>query len=893
MTRLERIGDLFHRALELPEEQRAAFLHAECADSRERNEVQAMLAGHTKAFAFFDELGHQLRAESALPTEDNWENAALGPYRLKRELGRGGMGVVYLGERTESGFAQLVAIKVIRSGKESDYSKQRFLEERRILSRLRHDGIARLYDGGQTPWGSPYLVMEYVEGERLDEYCRKQNLNLRGRLKLFLQVCAAIRYAHGNLVIHRDLKPANVLVTAEGVPKLVDFGIARRLIDDRPDGAGAPDPLLALTPDYAAPEQLLGQPVTTQTDVWGLGLILYELLSGERPFREGLQRKPDSEPPALTPRCQPEWRSEVASDLDPICRKALALRPEDRYASAEQLAQDIERHLEGYPVSARVPAPAYRAAKFMRRHRQGVAVTGLFALVLLVAGSMLAVQSAAWKRERDKAQRVAGLLVNLFTQVDPDEARQRVIPAHEVLDRGVETVDRELRDEPEVRTELLDVIAQVYHKLARFEEAGRLYGNILASTPNPRERAARLHRWGQLLHDQGKYDEAAARLREALRIRQQNGDPAAAQSTTFLALTLYRKGEFKQAAPLFQEALDSLRKQPAAKVDLADALSGMGLLRFATGDYKGAEAPLREALTLQKQVYGSQHRQIADTLSNLAAVLSRQGRDADSEPLAQESIDILRKVRPRHPKLATALNNLGLMLASKGREPEAESLLRESLAIRRGVLPPLHPDQAQTLSNLGWLLTSLHRFDEAEPLLASALDIRRKAFGPGHVLTADATGSLGMLYLERGQPAKAAPLLEEALSTSVAKIGQKHPVVAIHRNNRAILWALQGDSRAETEFAEALAIRRATLPKGHPHLSWSLLGFGSLLASLGRTAEAEPLLREAVEIRRKTLPAGHVLIREAEWAWKKANGEPAEVPSQAFSVVVQPLRRSF
>ncbi|MBL8214619.1 MAG: serine/threonine protein kinase [Bryobacterales bacterium] len=891
MTRLEHIGELFHQALALPEEERAAFLHGADITSSERDQVQAMLAGHQKAFAFFDDLGHQLRAESALPTEDSWENAALGPYRLRRELGRGGMGVVYLGERTESGFAQLVAIKVIRSGKESDYAQQRFLEERRILSRLRHDGIARLYDGGQTPWGSPYLVMEYVEGERLDEYCRKQNLDLRGRLKLFLQVCAAIRYAHGNLVIHRDLKPANVLVTAEGVPKLVDFGIARRLVEEPSAGDAEPDPLLALTPDYAAPEQLLGQPVTTQTDVWGLGLILYELLCGERPFREGLGRKAGTEPPALASRCRPEWRSEVAADLEPVCRKALALRAEDRYVSAEELARDVERYLDGYPVSARVPTPAYRAAKFVERHRQGVAVTALFALVLVVAGAMLAVQSAAWKRERDKAQRVAGLLVNLFTQVDPDDARQREIPAREVLDRGVEAVDRDLREEPEVRAELLDVIAQVYYKLARFEEAGRLYRTTLEGTRDKQERAARLHRWGQVLHDQGKYDEAAARLREALQIRQEVGGPAAAQSSTFLALTLYRKGDFKQAAPLFQAALDALRKQPGATVDLADALSGMGLLRYATGDYKGAEAPLREALTLQKQVYGSEHRQIADTLSNLAAVLSRQGRDAESEPLARESIDILRKVRPRHPKLATALNNLGLMLASKGREAEAEPPMRESLEIRRAILPAAHPDQAQSLSNLGWLLTTLHRFDEAETLLTSALEIRRKAFGPSHVLTADALGSLGMLYLERWQPARAAPLLEEALATSVAKIGQKHPVVAIHRNNRAILWAVQRNPQAEAEFREALAIRRAMLPKGHPHLSWSLLGLGALLASKGRGTEAEPLLWEAVEIRRKTLPEGHVLIAEAEWAWKRTRGEAAASPSKAFSAVVRTLDR--
>ncbi len=895
--RFTRIQELFHAALERPTAERAAFLAASGEDDGLRGEVAAMLDHHQKAFGWFEELGERL--DRAAPGEIDasaWGGATeIGPYRLQRLIGRGGMGAVFLAERADGQFERQVAVKLIRPGQASEDAVRRFLAERQILSRLQHPAIARLYDGGVTANGLPYYVMEYVDGAPVTLWCDERRLPIQDRLRLFQTICEAVDYAHRNLTVHRDLKPGNILVTAEGRAKLLDFGIAKLLA--APD---APAPALTatrhrpLTPEYAAPEQFSGGAVTTATDVYGLGVVLYELLAGRRPHGakttswEELERAVAGEEPAAPSAAVDEaaagargsrldkLRKALAGDLDKICIKALHKEPDRRYHSAAQLRDDIGRHLNGLPVAARPDTRRYRAAKFVRRHRAGVATAaGVF---LLVAGfaAVVAVQAVRLARERDKARRVSELFVDLFTVADPDRARGETVSVREILDRGAESIDRGLAGQDDVQSSLMETVGRVYHKLGLYERAAPLLEKAVvlkarAFGVEDREVAEATHRLGLLLNDQGRYDAAIMTLQRALELRRKTlgpQDPLLAQSMTYLGLAHLRKGDIKAAEPLFTEAVSRHRRTGRAPpADFADSLTGLAMLHYGKGAYAVSEPLMREALGLQRTALGADHPQIADTLNNLGSVLSRLGRDAEAEPIQREALAIHRKTRGGdHPRVATTLNNLALILFVRGDYAGAEPLYRESLAIRRVKLAAAHPDLAQSLSNLGLLLQNTERFDESEKLYAEALAIRRKTLGPRHVNIVQSLNNLGQLLQAKGDPARAEALLRESLDMVRALLGGQHPFTAISLNNLASALDDRGNTEAEALYREALAIRRKALPAGHPHVAYTLAGLGDYLARRGRADEAEPMLREAVAIRRKVLPKGNWEIAEAESA---------------------------
>jgi len=880
MSRLERIDELFHAALERDPAEWQEFLEAKCPDDAGlRREVMEMLQVRNQAFSFFDSVERQIEApgeDSPLPA-----GTRVGAYLILSEIGRGGMGTVYLAERDDPLLPQRVALKLIRSSRESAETRRRFLSERQILSRLQHDGIARLLDGGNTLDGQPYFVMEYVEGQPIHKYCEEHNVDINGRLRIFLAVCDAVDYAHANLVVHRDLKPGNILVTPKGTVKLLDFGIAKLLSEEPLDAGDATQSMVRpLTPEYAAPEQITGSAITTSTDIYLLGGVLYELLTGKRPFRvqsrtwSELEKVVVNEEPPAPSSMNPALARRLRGDLDVICLKALEKLPESRYRTVRQLMEDIERHLNGDPVLAQRPTTWYRAAKFFRRHRWGVLTTAA-ALVLTSSFSVtLALQSRRLSAERDKAQQVSELFVDLFTLSDPDENRGQMITAREILDRGVEKVNRNLTNQDEVRASLLEVMARVYHKLGLFSRAAPLVQESLAlrraTDPSGRAVADDLHLLGLLLHDQGNYEASAATLNQAVTLRSKLYGPrdrSVAQSTTYLGLANLRKGDWKSAEPLFRSAIAAHKSLPGEPDGgYADSLTGLAMVHYAKGEYTAAEPLFVEALNRQRTIYGNDHRQIADTLNNLASVKNRIGKDSESESLQREAITILRKVRPDHPKLATALNNLGLTLATKGAEAEAEQLMLEALAIRRKALSASHPDLAQSLSNLGWLFHNTNRLSAAEPLYREALEIRRKSLGSDHVAVADSLGNLGRLHHDLRQFPVAEPLLRQGLDIARARLGQVHPVVAIHTYNLARLIEDAGKPGAEPLYRDSLSMRRKLLPAGHPHIAFSLLGLGRYLARKGRGQEAEPLLREAVAIRSKILPPGHRERIEAEKA---------------------------
>src|SRR5215475_12190576 len=449
----QRIENVFRTTVDRPADERDAYLTRACdGDEDLRREVLSLLEQGTAEDFIRDPIASAALAFTAI-SNDDLTGERVGPYRVKRLIGRGGMGDVYEAERDDEQFRQQVAIKIIKRGMDTEFVRDRFLRERQILASLDHPHIARLIDGGATPDGSPYFVMEFVAGEPITDYCRRQSLSVNEKLKLFLKVCSAVQYAHQKLVVHRDLKPSNILIDEDGEPKLLDFGIAKLLSPDGSQPQTRTETALRLmTPEYASPEQARGQAVATTTDVYSLGVVLYELLTDRRPYEFRTYSPAEierticdtgiEEPSKVVGRmtgADAKLARQLAGDLDNIAMMAMRIEPERRYQSVEQFSEDIRRHLAGMPVVARKDTFGYRAGKFVRRHKAGVAILA----PLIVLAVAMTDQAARIARERDRAnqetataQAATQSLVAMFEVADPDKARGNVITARELLDRG-------------------------------------------------------------------------------------------------------------------------------------------------------------------------------------------------------------------------------------------------------------------------------------------------------------------------------------------------------------------------------------------------------------------------------------------------------------------------
>ena len=899
--RWTRVQGVFDAALERAGAERAAFLDRECADDPPlRAEVEALLRAQPEAFEFFDSLRDSLASVAGLEAEAGPRlGGVIHPYRVVDVIGAGGMGTVYLAERADGEFEQHVALKVVRGGLPSPGAIDRFRTERQILARLEHPNIARLLDGGVTGDGLPYLVMELVSGHPLTTDADARRLTLEERLHLFITLGEAVQYLHGHLVVHRDLKPGNVLVTGSGQLKLLDFGIAKLLDpvaggDLAITGTGA----RALTPQYAAPEQIRGEPVTTATDVYGLGALLYELLCGRRPFEpvEGqswadleraiLEREPPP-PRAVVRRAASSvvdaraatgagLARRLRGDLDVICLKALRKEPRARYPSAERLVEDVRRFLQGHPVTARRGTVGYKARKFVRRHRLVVAASAAVIGLGLGFGVVTWVQSAHVLRERDRAEAVARLLVDLFTVADPGEARGESITAREVLDRGAERLRLGLADQPELEAALLTTIGRVYRNLGLYDRARTVLDEALAL--RRRELPAgdpdlveSLNELGELLRLQGRYDEAEQVLAEAVGTAGSRRATAvhSARSLDLLGMVLLSRGRLAGADSLFREAFQrNSRVGVADGLEAAENLQNLGAVHAARGEFEASEPYFRRALAIRERELGRDHPAVAATLGNLATILARRGAYDEAIGVQREALERYRALLdPQHPQVATMLGNLGMMLQGKGDPAGAEDVLRESLAIRRAGLPPGHPDLAQSLSNLALLLQEQGRYAEAEQAQREALAIREEGLGPTHPQVAQSLNNLGLLLQATGDYDGAEALLRRALEILGPALGERHPLVATNLHNlAALLHAAGALGAADSLYREALAVRRAVLPEGHPHTAFTLQGLGEALLDQRDPAGAEPLLREALEIRRGTLPPDHWQVAETESA---------------------------
>jgi serine/threonine-protein kinase len=877
LDRIERLEALFEAALRKPRSERTAFVRVSCPDDRElREELLSLLRSHDQAETegFLGEEAFPVAPSP--PAGSSLLSRFIGPYRLLRTLGRGGMGEVYLGVREEP-FKQYVAVKILRYVSGGAEAAQRFEMERQILASLSHRNIARLVDGG-TSWMEAeadrpdlsYLAMEYVDGLPITDYSDRHRLPVDGRLELFLQVCDAVHYAHQNLVVHRDLKPSNILVTESRDVKLLDFGVAKLL---NPVMFGLQVPATRtlfrmMTPNYASPEQVRGENVTTASDVYSLGVILYEMLSGHRPYsistsspgeierivcldepappslRVGSDELADGTAEPVTPAAVAKARSatperlrrRLSGDLDNIVMKALRKEPHLRYSSVEMFAVDVSRHLAGMPVEARRSTVLYRGRKFFDRHRMGVVLSALIAVLLLAGGMAVLWQARLARSERDRAREllarseaVSGFLMGLFEASDPDESRGDTLSSYELLDRGVRRAE-ELSDLPRTQAELLSVVGSVYMSLGQFETAEPILERALSLRrqvlgESHADVAASLNQLAYLLDNQARYARAEELYREALAMRRSlpGEDLAEAESLNDLAGLLRRRGRAGEALPLAEEALRVYREHLSSEdVLIAESLNNLGLISQELGFYDSAMEYFRDALTMNRRLLGEGHPDVAINLSNIAYLLRRQGDYDAAEPFAREAVALRRSVYgDTHPRLALSLHNLGSLLHEKGDLAGADSLYREALAMRRLALGSEHPRVAESLNGLALLLSEQGRHAEAEEMMSQSLAMRRRLLGP------------------------------------------RHPDIAYSLNNMAVVLRRKGDlPAAQMLVEESLVLRREVLGERHPGVGRALQSLASILRERGEAGRARDLLSEALSIYEETM--GEESIRAAE-----------------------------
>lgn len=776
-VRLRRVEAIyFEVALLAPGDQDAAISRLSSGDNGIEAEVRALLDSARKIGGFLDEpaLGRgidQLTSQSqADPLADPLIGVVLGAFRVQERIASGGMGTVYKAHRTDGQFEQSVAIKVVKRGLDSEQIIERFTRERRTLASLDHPYIARLLEGGVTPDGRPFLVMEYVEGLEIDEYCDRRGLTIRQRLELMAEVCKAVHHAHQNLVIHRDIKPGNILVTAQGVPKLLDFGIAKLLSgEDAPTLTAESD--RRLTPEYASPEQVAGESITTASDVYSLGVVLYELLTGARPYRftsrstEELRRivcgtMPPAPSAAVTtqaarqsqdgreqsavsiPRTRgvssTRLKRSLRGDLDNLVLMALRKEPRRRYLSAEQFAQDIKRFLDGMPVQARRDTTIYRASKFVRRHALGVTVTSLAVAAIALSAAGLFLQAKELERQRDVLAAANRRL---------DEGRrfmQAVLSGAETGNQG-----------PDARlgSVILDAVAA-----------------LKANPPaDPATRAAAEQSLGRAVMSLGMLAEARPLLEKARDgFASVVGDADARTSVHIdLAELLFFEGKHAQAQAELESLLGMERRKLGGTHSEREGLilNDLGAAHRAQGRFQEAADLQREAITVRTLLLGERSLPVAESQNNLASALFQLDKIDEAIAEFERSITTRKALlRENHPLIVRAHANLGLALLRAHKPEQAVQVLTSAAEAWDIAFGPEHAGRVATVTSLAQALRALKRFDEAVARLEAVLTWQRVRFAADSPQVAATLANIGIALAESGDDQNAKARLEPSIS---------------------------------------------------------------------------------------------------------------------------------
>jgi len=856
-ARWRRVQELFHAAAELPVDAQHAFLEGRSGgDAALVSEVEALLLEDRTPDSFLDrplpEVAGQLLGPGA-------PGGQVGPYRVLRLLGEGGMGVVYLVEREDVGGR--AALKLLRDAWVSPSRRARFLTEQRTLAQLDHPGIAQLHDAGTLPDGTPWFAMEYVEGVPLTEHCRVQGSGLAERLRLFRAVCEAVQHAHRHAVIHRDLKPSNILVKADGAVKLLDFGIAKQLDPTGPGGDPTRTGLRLMTPAYAAPEQVTGGRLGVETDVYALGVLLFELLSGRLPFElsglsphEAARRVLEQEPPrpSQTPDRPVQAGRAAWADLDVLCLTAMQRDPARRYPSVEALIRDLDHHLAGEPLDARPDSLAYRAGKLLKRNARTVLVASGVALAVLGLSVFSAFRLArardAVAAEASRTQRIQQFMLQLLEGGTGEVGPSADVRVVDILERGVREA-RSLEGEPAVEAELLQTLGGIAQNLGRLDQAEGLLDRALElrrgvfGQDHP-EVARSLVASGQLASARGKYDLADQQIGAGLKMlrrHRSSDDPEVARALSALGRIHENAGKYPDAIRELEEAVRLQSRRPDTLADLSQSLTELANCYFYTAQYQQADALNQRALAIDRRLYGSRHPHVADDLINLGAVQFEGGHYVEAERWNREALEIMRGwYGPDHPETASAQTILARSLVKLARRDEARTLLVAALATQERVYGPVHPRVASTLNELGLIARDQGRLDEAAADFGRMADIYEKVHHGKHYVIGVALSNLADVEQRRERPERAQELFRRVLALYREVLPEDHPLqgIARVRFGHVLLGAGQpGDAEAQSRAGYEVLLRRSD-----PPAIWMTMARQDLAAAyraLGRPADAD------------------------------------------------------
>jgi eukaryotic-like serine/threonine-protein kinase len=859
--RWQQVKDLLDRVLQIPPEERGAFLVVACNSDQElRAEVVSLLSEQEVVQSKFLQSPQRLK-DTGNNGEESIEPAGAPRaglifaerFELIRKLGEGGMGQVWLAEQTFPVHRQ-VAIKLIKAGMYDESLVKRFQAERQSLAIMDHPAIAKVFDAGTTPQGQPYFVMEYVPGLPITEYCDQKKLKIPDRLELFIQACEGAQHAHQKAIIHRDLKPANILVVevdGKPVPRIIDFGLAKAAATQLGETFFTQVGHLVGTPGYMSPEQADpdAKDIDTRTDVYSLGAILYVLLAGSQPFDampgeklpldELLRRLREEDPPTPSTRVssnRPTFSTAAEArgterkqlvnllrgDLDWITMKALEKDRSCRYGTPSELAADIRRYLNHEAVSARPASAGYRLRKYTRRHRVTVAVAAGLVLLLAAFSIVQAVQLRRITRERDRANserdratRITDFMTSMFKVSDPDQARGNSVTAREILDKASNDLGTGLATDPEVQSQMMQVMALTYANLGLYARAHELTKRALD---------LRLSRLGP-------------------------DDPKTLESTAQLGWILEDEGEYREADKLERQALAGERRILGREAPLTlNTMGDLAIILEEEGNNDEAEKLTREAIEVGTRSLGPESAPTRQGMNHLARALWYQARYTEAEQEYRQLLDIeIRVLGPDHPQTIAAMSGVAVTLQQEGRLTEAERLYREVLASNRRVLGPDHRNTANTMLALGNLLIREGRLADAEKLIREALAIWSRTLGPEHPDTLSAESNLASLLSEEGHPHEAEKLERETLAARARVLGPESHDTLSSRTNLAGVLIREG------QYPEAEKIARATyeiqlrrLGPQHPDTLQTMEDLGEALAHNHRYREAAKLFQDAI-----------------------------------------------
>jgi serine/threonine protein kinase/Tfp pilus assembly protein PilF len=894
--RWKKVQLLFEQAIKLDKGEQISYLEKECGDDKELlNEVLSLLNA--------DEEGHSIfsnkPADFFSVNESRMDGKRFGNYRIIKQIGTGGMGAVYIAERVDGLFEQKVALKIVKPGMNSSEIIKRFEEERQILARLQHPNIARLLDGGILENGLPYFTMEYVEGTPITEYCDKNNLPVESRLELFQKVCNAVLYAHQKLVIHRDIKPSNILVQEDGTVKLLDFGIAKVFEENENKKGLTRTGIRLMTPEFASPEQVRGEAVSTATDIYSLGLILYQLLTGFPPYKVDTTSAVEMEkiicfteapkPSAIITKTLglisgndeklsagyisrkrsisiPKLKKKISGDLDNICLMALRKEPESRYNSVAQLTNDIHNFLNGLPVYARKSTASYRTKKFIKRHKAGVVIAAvavaIIALVTTFYTISLKEERDNAKLEAEKSKEVSDFLAGLFEVSDPSNSKGETITAKELLESGARKIVTEMNNEPEVKAMMLDVIGKVYRTL-------------------------------------GNYDKAEKYLLEGMEIRKKimgNNSPDLALSYFNLGEMYHYKKDYKKAEAYYKKAL-KIRKNLYGlyNLDVAHSIDLLGRLMRDDDRFHQADSLANLAFNIRKKLTSDTNAVMVDSYHSLGMIAYDIGKYEKAEKDYRNEGRILKRTGKVYPAF---LFNFATVLEGNGKYKEADSLFKESLILSRKYYGNNHPFVANCLDGYAQLKNLTGYYDTAITLSNEAARIREKVFGEVSDMYALSQNNLGRIYQNMGQHNTAINCFEKAIKIAY-QIGDTNHAEGIYPANLAKSQYAVGDydkslkswqtvlkfdrkTYGENKFvAEDLDyIARIYSIKGnltkaeelyreslkiHPRAD-AMISLGKILTGKGYNDEADTLLRKGLNTLMNKRPDDHVDIADAKGA---------------------------